>query len=123
MEDVKDVAEVKICPYCGSEIPLYAAKCKNCGEWLEEELATGPSWIISVIAWILGLFGFIVSNSAWGWIACSLFLELYFYPTRLAIKRRFNFMGTLIVLLVNLFFGYTIVGWFVALGLANARRS
>lgn len=116
--------QMQICPYCMKEIPANAKKCSFCGSTVQKKkselvrfMATLAIIVIVLISVGLGLFaessgtdgdfgGFV------GFILLIL-LEIYFIPTHIAyekIHRHTNF-----IFLVNMLFGYTIIGWIVCL--------
>ena len=53
-----------------------------------------------------------------GFVALFLVLYIYFLPTITAIKR--NSPNKTAVIIVNIFFGVTLIGWLVALLLASS---
>ena len=53
-------------------------------------------------------------------IITGIFLEIYFYPTRVAINKKHN--NLLVVFLINLLLGETIIGWIFALIIASSQR-
>ena len=59
---------------------------------------------------------FATSFTPRGLVALFLVLGLYVLPSMIAVGRHCNRPGA--VVLVNLFFGWTIAGWFVALVMA-----
>lgn len=55
------------------------------------------------------------------WIALALIvLLLYFLPTYVALRRKLPNKGAVIV--INLFFGWTFLGWVIALAMAYGRN-
>ena len=54
-----------------------------------------------------------------GFAALFLVLYIYFFPTITAIKRHSPHKTTVVIL--NLFFGFTLIGWIVALVLATKQ--
>lgn len=113
----------KACPYCCQKIPLDAKKCQFCGEWVKEKSDKGnkvygcfniiAGTIIVVISAILEVGS---NGNGIGFVtvlfAC-IALAIYFLPTTIADNKRNK--NTTSIFIVNLFFGYTIIGWVIAL--------
>lgn len=112
------VEETKACPYCGSEIPVSVKKCKYCGEWLVVQEKDKPKasmhlgTIIEVLIAILSIpIGLnIGADSAITFIiAAYIILNLYFLPTLIADGKRTQYTPAIFAL--DLFLGWTIIGW------------
>lgn len=113
----------KCCPFCCKNIPLEAKKCQYCGEWLEtkpkSENIVYKCWriflgiLILIISIILECLsngtGFGITFALVACIACA----IYFIPTSIADEKRHKY--TIAIFWVNLFFGFTIIGWVGAL--------
>ena len=65
----------KACPYCGSEIPATAQKCKHCGEWVNKPSATNedesdkrilPLFLLWFFLGALGAHAFYAGKSGQG---------------------------------------------------------
>lgn len=108
----------KLCPYCGSEILESVKKCKYCGEWLVIQEKDKPKTslhlglILEVLIGILSIpvgihFG---ADSAISFIiAAYIALNLYFLPTLIADGKRTQY--TVAIFALDLFLGWTIIGW------------
>lgn len=125
-----------LCPFCHSPVPENAQKCPNCGEWLVDEhseTSLGYSFGNPVVKFILilwtfigFLFGIMAINSDEG-IIFMLFpvmgyilTYVYFLPAIYAASRRHPQLAP--ILLINMFFGGTVIGWIGALVWANTHR-
>lgn len=121
-----------ICRFCGSRIPKGVQKCPHCREWLKGGDHFGCAsllmWLIIIFCIIisLGIFslqiplpyiGELTSASAFI-IVCITWA--YLLPALIADWRGQE--SKLGIFFVNLFFGWTIIGWFVALVLAFSGR-
>lgn len=119
------------CRFCGSRIQKGIHKCPHCGEWLKGDhfgCASLLMWLIVIIGIIMSLvafnssisipyFGELTSATALILIFC---VWLYLLPALIADWRGQE--SKLGIFFVNLFFGWTILGWFVALVLAFSGR-
>lgn len=113
----------KQCPYCRQLIPFDAQKCQYCGEWVKErEKKANRVYAIcgGLIGTIVALIGLILeigsdgSGAGWCFALCAaIILGIYFLPTTLA-DQKFH-KNTTAIFVVNLFFGYTIIGWVICL--------
>lgn len=113
----------KTCPYCCQKIPVNAQKCQFCGEWIKQknEKENGVYKCCRILIGILiVIIGVILECASGGSGAGLIFaliaaivLEIYFLPTTIADNKRHK--NTAAILVVNLFFGYTIIGWVIAL--------
>ncbi len=61
------------------------------------------------------MFSHFPLGSPWTYIAGILGVVVYFLPTLVAVRRH---RSCLLVFLVNLFFGWAVIGWIIALILA-----
>lgn len=117
------------CPYCCKEIPMGAKKCQHCGEWLidKKELRKENNIfkVFSIICLILACIFVVMYATSIGTgpeaesmlmsiaiLGCIAYY-LYFLPTVIATKKKHP--NTTAIFLVNLLFGFTCIGWIVAL--------
>ena len=125
-----------ICPFCHSPVPERAEKCPHCGEWLTDEhceISVGFGLYNPVVKFILVfwtiigiLFGIMALTSEdgiffmlfplMGYVATYVYLLPAIYA---ASKKHPQFAP---ILLINLFFGGTVIGWVGALIWANTHR-
>ena len=120
--------EIK-CPYCGSIIERGVKKCPNCGEWLKGGVSHfGCGSIMMLITTIFAICCALGSESlnipilgevAGIWLVIIAFL--YFLPALIADWRGHD--SKFAIFLVNLLFGWTFIGWFIALIFAFTGRS
>lgn len=110
---------MKICPYCGSEIPTNVKKCKFCGEWLVIQEKDKPKANFHFAAIIEGLIAIIIiifmfnnsySDAFMGVVLIAyIILHIYFAPTLIADKKRTQYTGA--ILAINLLLGVTVIAW------------
>lgn len=113
----------KICPYCCQKIPINAQKCQFCGEWLnrkpekENSAYKACQIVLGIIIVIIGVLLECASNGGGAGlvfaIVAAIAMGIYFLPTTIADDKRHK--NTTAIFVVNLFFGYTIIGWVIAL--------
>lgn len=115
------------CPYCYSAVPKYAKKCPKCGEWLERDTPLGCYTILSVLVFLssLGIFNLITEDGVTAFfisLAVVFVLWIYFIPAWIAEIR--NNPSTTAIFVVNLFLGWSLIGWVIALiwALSGGRR-
>lgn len=111
--------EMKICPYCGSEIPQYVQKCKYCGEWLVLQEKDRPKanfhisaileGIIVVVILLFMCFGSYSTGAVVTIFGLYVLLNLYFLPTLIADGKRTQYTGAILAL--NLLLGLTLIVW------------
>lgn len=121
--DLRSQNNEKICPYCCQKIPINAQKCQFCGEWLnqkpEKENSAYKAFqiIIGMIIVIVGVLLECASNGGGAGLVFAIVaiiaMGIYFLPTTIADNKRHK--NTTAIFVVNLFFGYTIIGWVIAL--------
>jgi hypothetical protein len=58
----------------------------------------------------------LAASAAAGFIALAIFVGLYFLPTIIAKMREVSSVGSVFV--INLFFGWTLIGWVIAMAMA-----
>lgn len=113
------VLEGKLCPYCKQKIPVSAKKCHFCGSHVERtksklvEFVNGVGGVILILLIIAGLT---VDESGVSLIGALIFMIgwiIYFLPTNIADDKMHR--QTVPILLVNLVFGVTFIGWIIAL--------
>lgn len=110
---------MKICPYCGSEIPQYVQKCKYCGEWLVLQEKDRPKanfhisaileGIIVVVILLFMCFGSYSTGAVVTIFGLYVLLNLYFLPTLIADGKRTQYTGAILAL--NLLLGLTLIVW------------
>lgn len=120
---VVENVNIKICPYCCQKIPENAQKCQFCGEWINqktkrENQAFGCcKGLIGVIIVIVGVILECATNGGGAGllfaIVGAIVMGIYFLPTTIADEKRHK--NTTAIFVVNLFFGYTVIGWVIAL--------
>lgn len=129
---------LKYCPFCRKPVSTQAEKCPHCGEWLNDEPSeySRGMWIGNpVVMCINGLWIFLgvlflltgIANGDevfWICIFAAIFgyigTYIYMFPSILAASRQHP--QFLPILLINLFFGETIIGWIGALIWATTHR-
>lgn len=114
------------CPYCGSNLARHASKCPECGEWLKKKKPFGcysifailfsitiflVSLIISYITTSDGAMSFGIAIVAT--IVIFFALWFYFLPSWIAELKKHSSAGAIFA--VNFLFGWSVVGWVVAL--------
>ena len=135
------------CKFCGKTVSFTAEKCPNCGEWLKDEdnlLSCGLGLKNSVTNWILYCSIFfailtllivalgangdpetqvLIEIIVWPIVAfiCS-FLSLYLYLLPSIFARSKNHPQFLAILLVNIFFGESGIGWIICMIWATIHR-
>ena len=135
------------CKFCGKTVSSTAEKCPNCGEWLKDEdnlLSCGLGLKNSVTNWILYCSIFfamltllivalgangdpetqvLIEIIVWPIVAfiCS-FLSLYLYLLPSIFARSKNHPQFLAILLVNIFFGESGIGWIICMIWATIHR-
>lgn len=115
------------CPYCYSPVPRHAKKCPKCGEWLEKDTPLGCYTILSIIVFLssLGILNSALQDGFTAFLmslAIVFILWIYFIPAWIAEIR--NNPSTTAIFVVNLFFGWSLIGWVIALiwALSGGRR-
>lgn len=116
------------CPYCKNEINRYVKKCPHCGEWLSgvSHFGCGSFLVLitTIIAICLAVGGESVGIPLIGeiggiWLVITAFL--YFLPSLISDWRGHD--SKFAIFIVNLFFGWTLIGWFAALIFSFTGRS
>ena len=133
-----DMEEKKPCPFCRQTVSVHAEKCPHCGEWLIDEsreyscgmwiqnpvvMCINGLWIFLGIIFLLAgiangdeVFWICLFGAIFGYIATY----IYMLPAIFAASRKHpQFVP---ILLVNLFFGETLIGWVGALIWATTHR-
>jgi hypothetical protein len=115
-----------LCPYCKSKIPKGSRKCSKCGEWVSGVSHFGCGSMIVIITIIFSLWAFLFGFSfdipyvgnVTGVMSILLIgcAWLYFLPSLIADSRGHESQFS--IFLVNLIFGWTVLGWILALILA-----
>lgn len=115
--------QTKICPYCRQLIPADAQKCKYCGEWIKEkpQESNGLYSFCSSIVFLLNiLISIAVINTTQSlgagfvtFIFVLICFLIYFLPTIIADNKRHK--NTTAICVVNIFFGWSIIGWVICL--------
>ena len=118
------------CRFCKSNIPSGVSKCPHCGEWLEGGSHFGCGSFLMVATIILGVisalgaFSFQVPwlGEVTGAVAIIFVIAVWLYllPSLIADSRGHE--SKFGIFLVNLFFGWSVIGWFVALVLAFSGK-
>ena len=110
----------QVCPYCLKEIPLNAKKCYFCGSVVKRkksEIVNCMAILLFVLLVFIGALGEVISNgSGFGLVLAIILLvcsAIYFLPTYIANEKLHK--QTNLIFLVNLFFGFTFIGWVAAL--------
>lgn len=126
-EQSTNTVPTKKCPYCLKELPINAKKCTSCGEWVENRPQYGCYSILSIIFFLITLF--ISYNFNNDWFASFLIaifgaigLWIYFLPSWIAEIKQNPYSTAIFV--INLLFGWSIIGWFIALvwSFSSGRR-
>jgi len=117
------------CKYCGSQISSGIKKCPHCGEWLEggSGCGCGCSGLLVILCIIGAIFLSYIGES----INLPFIGELtggaivivticYFFPSLIAEVR--NSENSILVFLLTLFFGWSVIGWILALIFAFTGR-
>lgn len=114
---------MKTCPYCCHQIPKDAQKSQFCGEWIKQKPEKENSVyktckiIIGILIVIIGVLLECATNGGGAGLVFALItavaMGIYFLPTTIADEKRHK--NTTAIFIVNLFFGYTIIGWVIAL--------
>lgn len=104
------------CPHCGQETELFVQdaiykKTTGGSYWLYVFL--GLAMLLIALAWA-GAEG--IGGAIAGTIGLLFIGFLYFLPTVIAVRRKHRNESALVI--VNLFLGWTLVGWVVALAWA-----
>lgn len=117
------------CPYCGSMIARYTKKCPHCGEWLSGSVShfgCGSFLVLitTIIAICMAIGGESIGIPLVGeiggiWLVIVAFL--YFLPSLISDWRGHD--SKFAIFIVNLLFGWTFIGWFVALIFSFTGRS
>lgn len=116
----------KQCPFCCQKVPINAKKCQYCGEWIEEKeqkqqkensVYKVSQFIIGTIVVIIGVLLECATNGGGAGMVFALFafiiLGIYFLPATIADSKHHK--NTTAIFVVNLFFGWTFIGWVAAL--------
>ena len=126
-EQSTNTVPTKKCPYCLKELPINAKKCTSCGEWVENRPQFGCYSILSIIVFLITLF--ISYNFNNDWVASffiaifgAIGLWIYFLPSWIAEIKQNPYSTA--IFLINLLFGWSIIGWFIALvwAFSSGRR-
>ena len=126
------------CPFCHEAVPEKAEKCSYCGEWLiDEHTQQGKGFllknpVVKVLYWISSILGGIIfvvslsegiSTALLGFLmAILLFWGLYAYMFPSIYAAAKNHPQFTPILLINIFFGETVIGWIVAMVWASTHR-
>ena len=126
-----------ICQFCHEAVPEKAEKCPNCGEWLTDECtekslgyglknpvtrAINSLWIVLGIIFILLAF----ASGEDGFIFIILMIFFFFFtfvymlPSICAASRKHPQLTPIVI--VNLLFGETVIGWVGAMIWAYTHR-
>jgi len=119
----------KLCQFCSETVKSTALKCKHCGSTLLTVQTTASSGdklmpnllviaatALPVIFILIGAF----TNNAIGWNALAIIVGLYSLPAIIAAARHKR--NAMSIFCLNLFLGWTIIGWVVALVWAVAAE-
>lgn len=107
------------CPYCGEQIKYDADYCKFCKCILDVKSAGRHilDYMIYYAIWAIILLVIFICCYPLGLILFFLtLLGFYFLPWDLSYKRNHN--STVSIFLINLFFGWSFIGWVIALAWA-----
>lgn len=126
-DNCNDFDTVK-CPYCNSNVKRYTKKCPHCGEWLSGVSHFGCGSFLVLITTIIAIcmaaggesIGIPLVGEIGGiWLVVTAFL--YFLPSLISDWRGHD--SKLAIFIVNLLFGWTLIGWFAALIFSFTGRS
>ncbi len=146
-QDKQEQSSIVHCQFCGKAVSSSAEKCPSCGEWLKDEnpeLSCGLGLKNTVTTWVLYCSIFlailallivalgangdpadqvVIEIIVWPIVAfiCS-FISLYVYlfPSIFAMSK--NHPQFLAILLVNIFFGESGLGWIACMVWATIHR-
>lgn len=124
------VSNTEFCRFCKTSIPKGVKKCPHCGEWIEGGSHFGCGSIIMIATIILGIISALGAFSfEIPWLGevtgvvgviFVIIVWLYLLPSLIADSRGHE--SKFGIFLVNLFFGWSVIGWFVALILAFSGK-
>jgi uncharacterized integral membrane protein len=119
--------EAEVCPHCGVRSPTASNPIANLGPSDATKRGRGPFTAIMVVVVLCvlavlyaknpnqtglsGLGG--VGSGPEGWVILFIFLVIYFAPTINAWTRHHR--NTTAITVLNIFLGWTFIGWVVAL--------
>lgn len=116
------------CPYCGSKIERYSKKCPQCGEWLGGVSHFGCGGFMMIVSIIFAIAMAIGAENLnipiigeVGGIYLVITAFLYFLPSLIAEMRGHE--SKIAIFIVNLLFGWTILGWLITLIFSFTGRS
>lgn len=125
------------CPYCHIPVPQYAEKCPSCGEWLRDEhieQSVGMGFdnpvtkCINILYIVVGAIVVLIGLTEPAMLAVGIpaiifmYIATYVYmlPSIFAASR--NHPQLLPIILINVFFGETVIGWVGAMIWAGTHR-
>lgn len=116
------------CPYCGSKVKRNIKKCPHCGEWLSGVSHFGCGTAMVLLSIIAGIGSFSFGNEiqlpflgAVSGFLLFILVFFYFLPSLIADSRGHD--SSFAIFLINLFFGWTAIGWLLCLIIAFTGRS
>lgn len=108
------------CPYCQSIVSRYVKKCPHCGEWLNGVSHFGCGGFMMITSVILAILAYMGGQElnipifgTVGGLFLIILAFLYFLPSLIAEWRGHD--SKTVIFIVNLLFGWTLIGWILSL--------